>query len=45
MHTRNRISILGAGAVLVWAAVMAVASRPVVTAQEGSGRKIWDGVW
>jgi len=47
MHTRNRISILGAGAgaVLVWATVMAIASRPVVTAQEGSGRKIWDGVY
>ena len=41
MHTRNGVSI----AVFLWAAVMAIALRPVVTAQEAGGRKIWDGVY
>jgi mono/diheme cytochrome c family protein len=47
MHTRNSISIAGScgGAVLLWAAVMAIAIRPEVAAQEGGGRKIWDGVY
>ena len=41
MHTRNGVSI----AVLLWAASMVIALRPVVTAQETGGRKIWDGVY
>jgi mono/diheme cytochrome c family protein len=46
MHMRNSVSIAGAcGAVLLWSAVMAIAIRPVVAAQEGGGRKVWDGVY
>ena len=41
---RNRVSV--GGAVLVWMAVMVTAiSSRVVTAQEGVGRKIWDGIY
>ncbi len=43
MHTRNRISI--AGAAWLMAAAMAVSLQPAATAQEGGGRKIWDGVY
>jgi len=48
LHMRNRVSIAGAcgGAMLLWLAVMATTIRPaVVMAQEGGGRKIWDGIY
>ena len=46
MHARHRLSMVWgfAGAALLWAAVVAGTTRPVA-AQEGSGRKIWDGVY
>jgi len=40
----GKLSVIS-GAVLVWAAVMTVSIRPVVSAQESAGRKIWDGVY
>ena len=47
MHTRRRVSIGAAcgGAVLLWVAVMTIATGPVVHGQEGGGRKVWDGVY
>jgi cytochrome c5 len=47
LHMRNRVSSVSicAGAVVVWAAVMAVSIRPVVSAQDNSGKRIWDGVF
>ena len=47
-ESARRLSIAGAcgGAVLLWAVVITVAVRPAVLgAQEGGGRKIWDGVY
>ena len=48
MRQRTRTSVAGlcGGAVLLWVAVMATTIRPaVVIAQEGGGRKIWDGIY
>ena len=48
MHGRHRFAIAGTvgGAALLWVALVAGAIRPVpVMAQEGAGRKIWDGVY
>jgi hypothetical protein len=47
LHMRNRVSSVSicAGAVVLWAAVMAISFRPVVSAQESGGKKIWDGVY
>jgi cytochrome c5 len=48
LHMRNRVSVVGVcgGAVLLWIAIMATTIRPaVVSAQEGGGRKIWDGIY
>jgi hypothetical protein len=33
------------GAVLLWIAVVMVSVSPVVLAQEGGGRKVWDGIF
>lgn len=45
---RNRVSVAGAcgGAMLLWVAVtMATIHPATVVAQEGGGRKIWDGIY
>ena len=44
LHMRNRVSV--GGAVLLWMAVMVTAiSSGAAIAQEGGGRKIWDGIY
>jgi S-disulfanyl-L-cysteine oxidoreductase SoxD len=48
MPQRTRTSVAGlcGGAVLLWVAVMATTIGPkVAIAQEGGGRKIWDGIY
>ena len=48
MRQRTRTSVAGlcGGAVLLWVAVTATTIYPaVVIAQEGGGRKIWDGIY
>lgn len=48
LHMRNRVSVAGAcgGAMLLWVAVtMATIHPATVVAQEGGGRKIWDGIY
>jgi mono/diheme cytochrome c family protein len=45
LERAGHVSIAGAGTLLLSAAVMAITIRPAVLAQEGGGRKIWDGVY
>jgi S-disulfanyl-L-cysteine oxidoreductase SoxD len=48
MHAQSKLSITAAcsGAVVLWVAAMAVTIQPaIVVAQEGGGRKVWDGVF